>query len=126
MQQPQQANDVIQQFITAEQQVDTAALSRLLTDDFHLVGPAGYVLSKLEWLGSLNSGKLKLTTLSLEEVNTRIHNDSAIAIGQRKQTGTFEDRDVQGQFRETIMLNRQGDGWYVAGVHLSPIAASPR
>jgi ketosteroid isomerase-like protein len=120
----QQLNDLIQQFIASELRRDNAALKEMLTEDFHLVGPAGFVLNKTEWLGSLSSGSLKLTALSLEDVKLRVYNDSAIAIGTRKQTGKYEDRDVQGEFRETVILVRQGDRWRPAGVHLSNIAPS--
>lgn len=115
----QQLNDLIQQFIASELRRDNTALKALLTDDFHLVGPAGFVLTKTEWLESLASGNLKLTALSLEGVELRLYSDSAIAIGSRKQTGKYEDRDVQGEFRETLMLVKQGDQWRLAGVHLS-------
>jgi ketosteroid isomerase-like protein len=118
----QQLNDLIQQFITAELHRDVTALGPLLADDFHLVGPAGFVLTKTEWLGSLASGNLELSALSLEALDIRLYGDSAIAIGQRKQSGKYENRDVQGEFRETIMLVQQGHQWHLAGVHLSNIA----
>ncbi len=118
----QQLNDLIQQFIANELRRDNAALNAFLTDDFHLVGPAGFVLNKTDWLGSLASGNLKLTALTLKGVAVRVYNDSALAIGTREQTGQYEDRDVQGEFRETVMLVQQGTQWRLAGVHLSNIA----
>ena len=67
---------------TAELQGDTAFLERTLADDFVGVGPLGFLLTKQEWLARLQSGDLKYTAHTLDEVNVRAYNEAAIVIGR--------------------------------------------
>jgi ketosteroid isomerase-like protein len=117
----QQANEFIQHFIAAELQRDNTTLMPMLTDDFQLVGPAGFVLGRTAWLSTLASGDLQLSSLRLEDINVREYERLALAIGTRRQTGKYQEREVNGEFRQTLMLVKQADQWRLAGIHLSNI-----
>src|SRR5215469_16917003 len=67
---------------SAELQGDTAFLERTLADDFVGVGPLGFLLTRQEWLARLQSGDLKYTAHTLDEVKVRAYNDAAIVIGR--------------------------------------------
>lgn len=114
--------EIGQEWTAAEQRGDATVFARMLADDFMLVGPLGFMLTKDQWTEQFISGNLKYTSLSWDEVRFRVYGDAAIAIGRRTQAGTYQDRDIAGQFRETQILVRQEGQWRLAGIHLSPIA----
>ena len=51
-------------WIGAELAADVATLDALATDDFHLVGPFGFVLDKQQWLDRYRSGDFATSALT--------------------------------------------------------------
>ena len=109
----------------AEIDGDTATLDALVTHDFMLVGPVGFVLDKQQWLERYRGGGLRTIVLSFEDAVTRIHGDCAIRIGRHVQEAEFQGRPVNGEFRATHIAVRDGGRWRLAGIHLSPIGGPP-
>jgi ketosteroid isomerase-like protein len=110
----------------AEQRGDVPALTAMSTDDFTLVGPLGFVLTKQQWLGGYAGGALAVQSLDWSDVQVREYGDTAVAIGVRTQEATYEGRPAGGRFRGTHIAHRGPDGtWRMAGMHLSPTGAPP-
>ena len=118
-------HDLDRRWTEAEVGGDTATLEGLATDDFTLVGPAGFVLSKQQWLDRYRDGDLRTRALHFEEAATRVYGDTAVTIGRQIQEAGYRDRPVNGEFRVTRVAVRDGSGWRLAGLHLSPIAGPP-
>jgi hypothetical protein len=119
--------ELLDRFAEAQRLPDVDALSRVLTDDFKLVGPLGFVVPKEQWLEQFRSGALQIDSLEWDELDVRTHAyaNFAIAIGRLTQTATFAQRRSDGQFRVTAMAIGHGLSWSLAGVHYSPIAVPP-
>ena len=118
--------DLGRRWAEAEQRGDVPALTTMSTDDFTLVGPAGFVLTKQQWLAGYSSGALAVQSLEWSDVQVREYGDIAVAIGVRTQEATYQGRPAGGRFRGTHIAHRAPDGrWLVAGVHLSPMVAPP-
>ncbi len=110
----------------AEVDADTLRLDDLTTDDFTLVGPAGFVLDKQQWLDRYRLGDLSTRDLRFDEGATRVYGDAAVTIGRLNQVAAFRERPIDGEFRATRLAVRDEDGqWRLAGLHLSPIAGPP-
>lgn len=109
----------------AEQNGDTAFLKDALTNDFVGVGPRGFMLSKEEWLERHESGKLRYESLLLGETKVRLYGDSAIVIARQTVKGKYEEHDLEGRFRATLVLVERGGRWLLAGIHLSPVMGPP-
>jgi ketosteroid isomerase-like protein len=122
-----QLNDLDRRWTEAEVDGDTATLDGLVTDDFTLVGPAGFVLDKPQWLERYRGGGLRTRSLRFEQGPTRIYvyGDTAVTIGRWAQEAEYRDHPVNGEFRVTRLAVRDGSGWRLAGLHLSPIAGPP-
>jgi ketosteroid isomerase-like protein len=118
-------HDLDRRWTEAEVGGDTATLDSLATDDFTLVGPAGFVLSKQQWLDRYRGGGLRTRTLHFEDAATRVYGDTAVTIGRQIQEADYRDRPVNGEFRVTRVAVRKGAAWQLAGLHLSPIAGLP-
>ena len=117
--------DLLTRFADAQRQSDVDDLSGLLTDDFKLVGPLGFVVPKEKWLEQFRTGMLEIQSLEWDEIDIRIHAHAhfAIAIGRLTQAGTYARQPADGQFRVSAIAIRPGTSWHLAGAHYSPIAA---
>ena len=115
---------LLERFADAQRLADLDALSELLTDDFKLVGPLGFVVPKQQWLAQFRSGALQIESLEWDDVDIRTHAyaNSAIAIGRLTQTATYTDNRADGAFRVTAIAIGNGVTWHLAGAHYSPIA----
>jgi ketosteroid isomerase-like protein len=109
----------------AEQRGDVAALDALSVDDFTLVGPLGFVLNKQQWLDRYRTGALVTHSLVWDEIEVRDYGDAAVAVGSHRQRAEYQGNNADGRFRATHVAVRRGDGWLLAGVHLSPIGGPP-
>jgi ketosteroid isomerase-like protein len=109
----------------AEIEADVSTLDALAVEDFMLVGPAGFVLSKQQWLDRYREGDLRTRSLSFEDATIRVYGDAAVTIGRHIQEAEYRGHPVNGEFRATHVAVRNGSEWRLAGQHLSPIAGQP-
>jgi ketosteroid isomerase-like protein len=118
------AEGFVSEWAAAEQRGDGDYLETALTDDFVGVGPAGFVLTKEQWLGRF-AGGLSYDSFAIEEVDVRLYEGAAVVTGRQKQAGSFQGNDVGGEFRATLVLVEGEGRWLLAGWHASPIAGVP-
>jgi ketosteroid isomerase-like protein len=104
----------------AEQDGEVAVLDELAAPGFRLVGPAGFVLDKAQWLGRYQGG-LSVSSLTWDEVEVRDFGPVAVSIGRQTQEATYQGHPANGQFRVTHVFVRDGDRWALASLHLSPV-----
>ncbi len=110
---------------TAELQRDTAFLEKRLSEDFIGVGPLGFLLTKQEWLARLQSGDLKYSAHTLDEVKVRAYNGAAIVIGRLTQEAAYRDNPINAQLRTTLVFIHHHEQWHLAGVHFCNIGQPP-
>ena len=121
----EQVLDLGRRWAGAEQRGDVAALDAMATDDFTLVGPAGFVLSKQQWLGRYRGGGFVTQSLTWDEVSVRDYGDAAVVVGVNTQRAEFQGNPADGSFRATHIAVRRAGRWLLAGQHLSPIGGPP-
>jgi ketosteroid isomerase-like protein len=111
------------EFADAQRRGDAGALARLVTDDFKLVGPLGFVVPKAKWLEQFDTQTLQIESLDWDELDIRTYGyrEVAIAIGRLTQIASYEQRLAGGQFRVTAIALRDGPHWRLAGAHYSRI-----
>ena len=73
-----------ERWAAAEVAGDTSTLGSMITDDFRLVGPFGFVLDRQQWLDRYRSGDFS-TALSWHDVEIREYGDAAVSIGTQTQ-----------------------------------------
>jgi ketosteroid isomerase-like protein len=115
----------LEAFADAQRRGDGGELAQLLTDDFELVGPLGFVVPKVQWLEEFDTHTLQIESLDWDELEIRTYGYRmvAIAIGRLTQTATYNQAPAGGQFRVTAIVLRDGLRWRLAGAHYSRIAA---
>jgi len=117
--------DLLARFAQAQRLSDIDDLSELLTDDFKLVGPLGFVVPKQDWLEQFRTGMLQIQSVEWDEIDIRTHAYTyfAIAIARLTQAATYARKPADGQFRVTAVAIGHGTSWHLAGAHYSAIAA---
>lgn len=122
----QQVKHLAAEWAAAEQRGDTAALDRILTDDFVGIGPRGFTLTKQEWLQRHQAGALVYDALSLDDIQVRVYGgDTAIMVARETQAARYQGQPMPGEFRTTLVWVRQDGDWRLAGTQLSPIMPPP-
>jgi ketosteroid isomerase-like protein len=121
-------SSLLERLAEAQSHSDLDALSELLTDDFKLVGPFGFVVPKQQWLEQFQAGALQIESLEWDEVDIRTYAyaNFAIAIGKLSQTATYAGNRSDGQFRVTAIAIAHGTRWHLAVLHYSAIAPPGR
>jgi ketosteroid isomerase-like protein len=114
---------IVDRWIEAERNNDAHPLEGTITDDFRFVGPAGFVLTRDQFLGRFDTGDLKTTSFDITDLELREHDNVAIAIGVWTQETTFQARPNNGNFRLTMVFTGSGDQRQVLGAQLSPMMA---
>lgn len=118
-----QIHDLLRRWVQAEPAGDIETLDALACEDFRLVGPAGFVLDKQQWLERYRSGSLHTTSLGVDDLDLRLYEDTAIVIGTQTQTATYQGHPAGGDFRTTHVVVLDQGRWRLAGQHLSPIVS---
>ena len=109
-----QVRQLEQELITAFRQNDTAALERILADDFVFTDPRGASITKDLWLEDLASGAYAFESVEIENVRVRLAGDAALVTGlvtlkARSRAGVYN-----GQFGVIdVYMKRQGR-WQLA------------
>ena len=119
----------LQQFLEgwakAELAGDPGYLAGVLADDYLAVGPRGFMLTKEDWVQRYASGDLRNEAFSFVTNKVRLFGDTAIVTGQQNQTTYYRGHGSPGEFRATLVLIRQPDGWKLVSLQLSPIMPPP-
>jgi uncharacterized protein (TIGR02246 family) len=119
-------DQLVQQWTDAEVRGDADALAHLLTDDFVGIGPRGFTLTREQWLARFRSGDLRNESITLEDVAVRSYGDTVVVLARQVQRTYYQNQDVSGQFRTTLIAVRQAGDWRIAGWQASgPIPDVP-
>lgn len=122
---PHDLRELNQRWTEAEIRGDVPALDALTTTDFTLVGPAGFVLDKAQWLDRYRHRDLVTRSSSFEDTMTRVYGATAVTIGHLIQDAEYRGSPASGEFRVTQIAVGDGAHWRLAGLHFSPIARRP-
>lgn len=120
----QEVNKVLDEWIDISLRSDTAAMERLLGDDFVITYNTGYTNSKAEFIETFKSGARKILSLKGER-KIRVYGDTAFVIGDMTDVSKMGGRDSKLYYRWTSVLVKGQGGWQVISYHCTNIA-TPR
>ena len=113
-----------QKWATAESSGDTGVLADLVTDDFRVVGPVGFILDRQQYLGRYQGG-FSPESVEWADVVVRDYGSAAITIATVTQKATFAGERADGQFRVAHVFVKPADRWQIANVQYSMIGGPP-
>lgn len=114
----------IREWSAAEERGDHTSLDALLAPDFVGVGPRGFVRDRTEWLDRYRSGTVRNSSFQVGDLRIRRYGEVWVVVAAQTQRSVNGDVDASGAFRFTLVVVRQDGRLRLAGLHLSPNAAS--
>src|SRR5690349_23715444 len=105
--------------IQAQIGADAVALDRIYADDFIGVGPSGTVRSKSQVISDFTSGNLKFQSITTDEVQVRIYENTAVEISLSTMVGQDKGKAVPHNTRFTRVWVRQQGHWRLVANHYS-------
>lgn len=90
---------------------DAAAVGRLLTDDWIIVGPDGRFIDKSRFLEVIKSGALSHEKMESEDLRVRIYDNTAIVTALTASKGKFMGQEFASLERATDIFVKQNDRW---------------
>ena len=111
-----------QQRCVAYLQRDIVALDHLLPDYFTFTRPPGIVLTKAQLLLAIARGELVFESFDRRYETFSVHLNTAAATGRDTVRGSYQGRDISGQYHFNNTYVLRGKGWEVAATHASRLA----
>lgn len=96
---------------------DTATLDRLLADDFVGTSPTAHYYDKDTAIEDLESGRLDVTSMELDEASANVFGDTAIAFTSQDEVSSYVGGDTSGHYHYTNVWIRRNGEWQVVSSH---------
>jgi ketosteroid isomerase-like protein len=100
---------------------DTAALSRMVADDFLEISRLGQLRTKADNIRDIASGTLHLTSVKYDSLAVRIYGDVAVLTGIADNTGTFRGFPFSGKIRYMRIFVRRDGRWQAVAMQQTPL-----
>jgi hypothetical protein len=98
---------------------DQTLMQRVASERFVFINPVGGVQERGDTQGP------KIESIQTQDVQVRVHGDTAILIGHANVKGRFADgRDISGPYRYMRVFVKQQGQWRLAAMQITPIQAS--
>jgi uncharacterized protein (TIGR02246 family) len=105
--------------IQAQIGADAAALDRIYAEDFIGVGPSGTVRTKPQVISDFTSGALKFQSITTDEVQVRVYENTAVETGLSTMIGQDKGNAVPRDTRFTRVWVKQQGQWQLVANHYS-------
>jgi uncharacterized protein (TIGR02246 family) len=105
--------------IQAQISADAVALDRIYADDFIGVGPSGTVRTKPQVISDFTSGDLKFQSITTDEVQVRVYENTAVETGLSTMVGQDKAKAVPRDTRFTRVWVKQQGRWRLVANHYS-------
>jgi uncharacterized protein (TIGR02246 family) len=105
--------------IQAQIGADAVALDRIYADDFIGVGPSGTVRTKPQVIADFTSGDLKFQSITTDEVQVRVYENTAVETGLSTMVGQDKGKAVPRDTRFTRVWIKQQGRWRLVANHYS-------
>ena len=105
--------------IQAQIHADATALDRIYAADFTGVGPSGRVRTKPQVISDFTSGDLKFQSITTDEVQVRVYENTAVETGLSTMVGQDKGEAVPRDTRFTRVWVKQQGSWRLVANHYS-------
>jgi len=91
---------------------DADAAGKMIADSFYAVNPDGTTQNKAQFIADVKSGKLKLESNQLDDMKVHAADaDMAIVTYRSTDKGTYDGRDLTGQYRWLDVFAKRNGTW---------------
>jgi ketosteroid isomerase-like protein len=101
---------------------NTAAMDRLLADDYLAITASGLVQTKAQTLANLKSGRMHMASLNVSDRKVRFYGRTAVVTSMAAVNATTGEGDISGNYRYTRVYVRDATGtWKIVSFEASKI-----
>jgi uncharacterized protein (TIGR02246 family) len=111
--------------IQAQIHADAVALDRIYADDFIGIGPSGTVRTKPQVLADFSSHDLKFQSITTDEVQVRVYENTAVETGLSTMIGQDKGKTIPRDNRFTRVWVKQQGRWRLVANHYSLLITHP-
>lgn len=108
--------------IQAYPRQEAAVLDRILADDLTVINPDGSSGDKAREIGGLRSGKLKLESVTNDDMKVRVFGETAVVTGRATIRGQIDGREIRDQNRYMSVFVKRRGRWQVVALHVTRVA----
>lgn len=105
---------LVQAWLNAESGGDTAALDKLIAEDFIGTGPGGNILNKSDIVPPAGEERPRMPKSHVKDSAVRLFGNTAVVMGS-----VAEETQDQPGFRFTLVFLNRGQGWQMIAAHLA-------
>ncbi len=109
------------QITAAKSRKDVTQLESLLTDDFILTNPAGFVASRSEYLDGVKADTATYESVTNHDQVVSVYENAAVVTGSTVVKGRYDGHDIGGEFRFTNVFIKRKNGWQCAATQLTRV-----
>lgn len=102
---------------------DTDYIERVTSDDLVCSGVGLAVKTKPQLVAQLRAGELRFDALRLEDVQVRVHKQTAVVTGVTAAKGNGPAGRISGKFRYARVYDQRSGKWRVVAYHTTPMPA---
>ncbi|HEU4509277.1 MAG TPA: nuclear transport factor 2 family protein [Pyrinomonadaceae bacterium] len=104
---------------------DMDALDRFMADEYILTDPLGNVRTKAESLEALRSNQVLFESTRSDNVNVKIHGDTAVVTGRSTFRGRYKGWSMSGKYQYTDVLVKRHNAWVAISSHITALGTGP-
>lgn len=108
--------------IQAYPRQEAAVLDRILADDLTVINPDGSSGDKVREIGGLKSGKLKLESVTNDDMKVRVFGETAVVTGRATIRGQIDGGEIRDQNRYTSVFVKRRGRWQVIALQVTRVA----
>jgi ketosteroid isomerase-like protein len=110
----------------AELKKDTAALDRIMTNDWSCISADGVTLTKVQYLASFAPADTRIDSQAVTELRLRFLGEVAVVTAVLIRRSERHGRDTSGHFIRTDVFVKRAGEWLAVESHESRIPVNPR
>jgi ketosteroid isomerase-like protein len=96
---------------------DTAFVERVWDEAFSYTGVRGERKGKADIKSELAAGSLQFTVMRFEDIDVRLHGDTAVVAGLAITQGQSPQGPIRGKFRYTRVYVKKDGHWKLVAFH---------
>ena len=98
-------------WVSAIEKKDTAALDRLLADDFVGTSPTSHTYTKTQAIRDITDARYVVDTMELHDVSVNVYGTTAVSFTSQEEKSKYERQDTSGHYHFTDVWVKKGGRW---------------
>ena len=104
-------------WVSAIAKKDTAALDRLLADDFVGTSPTAHTYTKTQAIQDIKDARYVVDSMELDDVSANVYGTTAVSFTSQEERSKYEGQDTSGHYHFTDVWVKRDGRWQAVASH---------